>query len=113
MIIDSHAHLVAPEGLYAYRANLIANGGYHFGKPKISDDALGACAQQNVTALDEVGTDVQLLSPRPFQQGHSMTPAVLVEPWIAAFRSSRNRDQMRWRSFRPRLRPKWLVILRT
>jgi predicted TIM-barrel fold metal-dependent hydrolase len=85
VIIDSHAHLVAPDGLYAYRANLIANGGYHFGKPKIADEALAACAQANVAALDEVGTDVQLLSPRPYQQGHSMTPASLVEPWIAAW----------------------------
>ena len=84
MIIDSHAHLIAPDGLYAYRANLIANGGYHFGQPKISDDALAACAAQNVAALDEVGTDMQLLSPRPYQQGHSMTPSSLVAPWIAA-----------------------------
>jgi 4-oxalmesaconate hydratase len=84
VIIDSHAHLVAPDGLYAYRANLIANGGFHFGKPKISDGALAACAAQNVAALDEVGTDIQLLSPRPYQQGHSMTPSSLVEPWIAA-----------------------------
>ena len=84
MIIDSHAHLIAPDGLYAYRANLIANGGYHFGQPKISDDALAACAAQNVAALDEVGTDMQLLSPRPYQQGQSMTPSSLVAPWIAA-----------------------------
>jgi 4-oxalmesaconate hydratase len=84
MIIDSHAHLIAPDGLYAYRANLLANGGYHFGKPKISDEDLAACAAQNVAALDEVGTDLQLLSPRPYQQGHSMQPASLVEPWIAA-----------------------------
>jgi predicted TIM-barrel fold metal-dependent hydrolase len=84
MIIDSHAHLIAPDGLYAYRANLIANGGYHFGQPKISDDALAACAAKNVAALDEVGTDLQLLSPRPYQQGHSMTPSSLVVPWIAA-----------------------------
>lgn len=84
MIIDSHAHLVAPDGLYAFRANLIANGGYHFGAPKISDDDLAACAALNVAALDEVGTDIQLLSPRPYQQGHSMTPSSLVEPWIGA-----------------------------
>jgi len=84
MIIDCHAHLIAPDGLYAHRANLIANGGYHFGQPKISDDALAASAAQNVAALDEVGTDLQLLSPRPYQQGHSMTPSSLVEPWIAA-----------------------------
>jgi 4-oxalmesaconate hydratase len=84
VIIDSHAHLIAPDGLYAYRANLIANGGYHFGEPKITDDDLAACAEKNVRALDEVGTDMQLLSPRPYQQGHSMTPSSLVEPWIAA-----------------------------
>jgi 4-oxalmesaconate hydratase len=84
MIIDSHAHLIAPDSLYAYRANLIANGGYHFGKAKISDDALAACAAQNIAAIDEVGTDLQLLSPRPYQQGHSMSPSSLVEPWIAA-----------------------------
>lgn len=84
MIIDSHAHLIAPDGLYAYRANLIANGGYHFGSPKISDEQIAGCAAANVAALDEVGTDVQLLSPRPYHQGHSMAPSSLVEPWIAA-----------------------------
>ncbi|MEP7739592.1 amidohydrolase family protein [Nocardioides sp. 31GB23] len=84
MIIDAHAHLVAPDGLYAFRANLLANGGYHFGSPKVSDDDVSACAAINVAALDEVGTDVQLLSPRPYQMGHSMTPVSLVEPWIAA-----------------------------
>ena len=84
MIIDAHAHLIAPDGLYAYRANLLANGGFHFGSPKVRDDELAACAAQNVRALDEVETDIQLLSPRPYQMGHSMTPAKLVEPWIAA-----------------------------
>jgi len=27
MIIDCHAHIVAPETLYAYKGNLIANAG--------------------------------------------------------------------------------------
>ena len=45
MIIDAHAHLVAPDGLYAYRAQLMADGGYHPGKPKIPDDALAQCAR--------------------------------------------------------------------
>ena len=84
MIIDSHAHVVAPDGLYAYRANLMADGGYFLGKPKISDDALAQCAQSNVDTMDGVGTDVQLLSPRPYYQGHSMKPARLVDAWIAA-----------------------------
>lgn len=84
MIIDSHAHVVAPEALYAYRSNLLANGGYSRGKPKVSDEALTVCADSNIKLMDEVGTDVQLLSPRPFQQGHSMRPARIVHEWIAA-----------------------------
>jgi 4-oxalmesaconate hydratase len=84
MIIDAHAHLVAPDGLYAYRANLIADGGYHHGKPQISDEALAKAAAGNVAIMDSVGTDVQLLSPRPFHLGTSMQPSRLVAPWVRA-----------------------------
>ncbi len=84
MIIDAHAHLVAPDGLYAYRALLMADGGYHFGKPKIPDGALAEAAAGNVAVMDSVGTDVQLLSPRPFHLGSSMDPARLVAPWVRA-----------------------------
>ena len=84
MIIDAHAHLVAPDGLYAYRATLIADGGYHAGKPKISDDALAEASAGNVAIMDSVGTDLQLVSPRPFHLGSSMNPTRLVEPWIRA-----------------------------
>jgi predicted TIM-barrel fold metal-dependent hydrolase len=84
MIIDAHAHLVAPDGLYAYRAALLADGGYHAGQPKIPDEALAASAAGNVSIMDSVGTDVQLLSPRPYHLGSSMSPSRLVEPWVAA-----------------------------
>jgi predicted TIM-barrel fold metal-dependent hydrolase len=84
MIIDAHAHLVAPDGLYAYRAALLADGGYHAGKPKIPDAALATSAAGNVAVMDSVGTDFQLLSPRPYHLGSSMDPARLVEPWVRA-----------------------------
>lgn len=84
MIIDAHAHLVAPDGLYAFRANLLADGGYHAGAARISDEALAAAAASNVETMDGVGTDVQLLSPRPYHQGHSMQPSRLVAHWIRA-----------------------------
>jgi len=84
MIIDAHAHLVAPDGLYAYRTQLLADGGYHAGKPKISDTALAACADGNVAVMDSVGTDLQLISPRPYHQANSMQPSRLVEPWTRA-----------------------------
>ena len=67
MIIDAHAHLNAPEVFYAYKARLQAVGGHHRGDPKISDSALAAAADRNVALLDEVGTDVQFISPRPYQ----------------------------------------------
>lgn len=84
MIIDAHAHLVAPDGLYAFRAALLADGGYHPGAPKIADYALAKAAAGNVTIMDSVGTDVQLVSPRPFHLGSSMRPVRLVEPWVRA-----------------------------
>jgi len=84
MIIDSHAHLVAPESLYAHRAMLLADGGYHAGKAKIADDDIAECAAGNVAKMDAVGTDMQLISPRPFHQGHSMQPSRLVHPWVAS-----------------------------
>jgi predicted TIM-barrel fold metal-dependent hydrolase len=84
MIIDSHAHLVAPPSFYGYRANLLASGGYYKGKPGISDDQLAASAASNVAIMDSVGTDVQLLCPRPFHQMHSAKPDRVVHWWIEA-----------------------------
>jgi predicted TIM-barrel fold metal-dependent hydrolase len=84
MIIDAHAHLVAPDGLYAFRALLLADGGYHSGRPKISDDALAEAAAGNVAIMDQVGTGLQLLSPRPFHLGSSMQPSRMLAPWVRA-----------------------------
>ena len=67
MIIDSHAHLVAPASLYAHRSNLIVASG-QYGDPyraAISDAELEKAAANNVAIMDGVGTDMQLLSPRP------------------------------------------------
>ena len=67
MIIDAHAHLVAPASLYGYRSSLIVAGGQHGAAlAEISDDELKKFADQNVKLMDEVGTDVQFISPRPF-----------------------------------------------
>lgn len=68
MIIDAHAHLVAPPSFYAHRSNLIVSGG-QYGDPYravVSDEDLKKAAAQNIAIMDGVGTDVQLLSPRPF-----------------------------------------------
>ena len=68
-IIDAHGHLVAPEAFYAHRNHLIVSGGQvsdNF-RASISDADLEKSITSNVAIMDAVGTDVQLLSPRPFQ----------------------------------------------
>lgn len=72
MIIDAHAHLVAPPQLNAHRSNLIvAQGQYGYPlRATISDALLEAAAKSNIDIMDAVGTDVQILSPRPFQLLH-------------------------------------------
>src|SRR5665213_2056887 len=71
MIIDSHAHLVAPPSLYAYRSSLTVSRGQHgFYKTHIPDEELQKQAAHNVKLMDEVGTDLQLLSPRPYMLVH-------------------------------------------
>ena len=71
MIIDSHAHLVAPPDLYAYRSLLIVSGAQHGASlAELKDDVLKQHADRNVAIMDKVGTDIQCLSPRPFQMIH-------------------------------------------
>jgi predicted TIM-barrel fold metal-dependent hydrolase len=84
MVIDAHAHLNAPEIFYAYKARLQSSGGHHRGDPKISDEALAAAAARNVALLDEVGTTMQLISPRPYQLMPSAKPERIVHWWIEA-----------------------------
>jgi 4-oxalmesaconate hydratase len=83
VIIDSHAHLVAPASLYAHRSQLIVSGG-QYGDPyraAVSAGDLEKSAAQNVAIMDGVGTDVQLLSPRPFLMLHGQTRWEEIVSW--------------------------------
>jgi len=79
VIIDCHGHVSAPAQLWAYKAGLLASRGSHGrGGVKVSDDELKAALNHaeigpkgHLDALREHGTDVQLVSPRPFQLMHS------------------------------------------
>jgi 4-oxalmesaconate hydratase len=84
MVIDAHAHLNAPEVFYAYKARLQASGGAYQGDPKISDEELAKAADRNVALMDQVGTDVQLISPRPYQLMSSTKPEQAVHWWMEA-----------------------------
>jgi predicted TIM-barrel fold metal-dependent hydrolase len=85
VIIDVHGHLSAPTELYAYKSLLLAGRGMHgAGGPGLSDDKIRAAAAAHADMLAQVGTDVQLLSPRPFHLMHSETPERMVRWWVAA-----------------------------
>jgi len=88
MIIDCHAHVSAPVELWAYKAGLLAHRGAHGrGKVNVTDDQIRYAVEEHKEAfphphlpyIDRVGTDVQLVSPRPFQLMHSEKPAKLVQ----------------------------------
>lgn len=86
MIIDCHGHVSAPAELWAYKANIISHRGSHGrGKVVVSDEELLAAMNQKEMApvghldmLERAGTDVQLISPRPFQMMHSQKPGRVV-----------------------------------
>jgi len=90
MVIDVHGHLTAPDSLYVYKANILSHRGSHGrGKVEISDDEMIAFLNQptfgtgksHLALLKEVGTDLQLLSPRPYQMMQAEKPA-RVSQWF-------------------------------
>jgi 4-oxalmesaconate hydratase len=80
VIIDAHGHTVAPSELYEYQAKLIARRS-PFKGPELADDLLAAKVKHHVQLLDEVGTDVQFISPRPYTMMHSLFNAGVVRAW--------------------------------
>jgi predicted TIM-barrel fold metal-dependent hydrolase len=90
VIIDCHGHVSAPPQLWAYKASLLAARGSHGrGGVKLSADDMMAALnaseigpRSHLDALKHHGTDVQLISPRPFQLMHSEKPVRLVQWFV-------------------------------
>lgn len=86
MIIDCHGHVSPPTELWAYKAHLLSHRGEHGRRmPEVTDEEILHFANRKEMApcghldmLQRVGTDRQLLSPRPFQMMHSAKPGRLV-----------------------------------
>ncbi len=86
MIVDCHGHVSAPAELWVYKSLLLSHRGEH-GKrfPDLTDEEILSHTNKKEMApcghldmLDRVGTNYQLLSPRPFQMMHSEKPGFLV-----------------------------------
>jgi predicted TIM-barrel fold metal-dependent hydrolase len=85
MIIDIHAHVTAPDSLYVYKAGLISHrGGHGRGAVNATDEdiikALNSPVfggSSHLDQLKEAGTDMQIISPRPYQMMHSESPKLV------------------------------------
>ncbi len=79
-VIDVHGHVSAPKDLYVYKSLLLASRGEH-GKTgiKIADELVVAAAKPHIELLKTLKTDIQLISPRPFQAMHSEKPEKLIQ----------------------------------
>src|SRR5262245_11951324 len=85
MVIDSHGHITAPDSLYVYKSGLLSHRGAHGrGSPGATDDdiikALNSPVHggsSHLEQLKEAGTDMQLISPRPYQMMHSENPKLV------------------------------------
>jgi predicted TIM-barrel fold metal-dependent hydrolase len=90
MIIDVHGHLCASPKLYAWFTLLLASRAtYGTPPPPFSDDEMRSLVetQRNLSALDGAGTDVQLISPRPFSMFHAEKPGRVTHRWIEGLNS--------------------------
>src|SRR5690625_3039894 len=84
MIIDAHAHLIVPKSLNAFWPVIAVSNGLHDSlMPAIPEEEIKECADRNVAIMDSVGTDMQLLSPRPFTLMHSHHRKEDVQKWVA------------------------------
>jgi predicted TIM-barrel fold metal-dependent hydrolase len=82
-VIDVHGHVTAPLELYNFKSLLLASRGEHGkGGLKVPDEHVMKAAQPHVDLLKSAGTDMQLISPRPFQAMHSEKPHKIVH-WLA------------------------------
>lgn len=85
MIIDVHGHLCASPRLYAWYTLLLASrASYGTPPPSFSDDEMLSLPEtrRNLDALDLAGTDVQLISPRPFTLFQAEKPGRVAHRWI-------------------------------
>jgi 4-oxalmesaconate hydratase len=80
MIIDAHGHIVAPSQMYEWQAKLFARRTAVKGKV-LSDDLLGEALARHLKLLDNIGTDIQFISPRPYTMAHSLFNEKVVRSW--------------------------------
>jgi 4-oxalmesaconate hydratase len=86
MVIDAHGHLITPLPVFGVRTILQASNGQHskewYMARYLRDVDFDSAADRGVKLMDQVGTDLQLISPRPFTLMHSHPVARDVRTWV-------------------------------
>ena len=86
MIIDAHAHLVTPMSVMGIRSFIQASNGQHsiewLKNNYLSEEDMARAIKFNLDTMDKVGTDLQILSPRPFTLMHSHPKFRDVNTWV-------------------------------
>ena len=85
MIIDIHAHVTAPDSLYVYKSGILSHrGGHGRGAVNATDEEIIKAlnvpnfgGSSHFDQLKEAGTDMQIISPRPYQMMHSESPKLV------------------------------------
>lgn len=88
MIIDAHNHIVAGRELSAYQAGLLNSRGFHGkGRSGVTEETIERARWQghkHSEVLEQVGTDMAFLSPRPYTMMHSEKPEKIVHWYCEA-----------------------------
>jgi OH-DDVA meta-cleavage compound hydrolase len=85
MVIDAHAHVTAPDSLWVYKAQILAHRGGHGrgGTGATDEDIIQALnkpvfgGSSHLAQIKEAGTDMQIISPRPYQMMTSEHPKLV------------------------------------
>ena len=85
MIIDIHGYVVAPPKVYQQKASMLAEQGWGVSDLMPPREEIEAYARRTVAFLEEVGTDIQCIAPRPYHLLHGQAPARIVRRWISTY----------------------------
>ena len=85
MVIDAHAHVTAPDSLWVFKAQILAHRGGHGrgGTGATDEDIIQALnkpvfgGSSHLAQIKEAGTDMQVISPRPYQMMTSEHPKLV------------------------------------
>lgn len=88
MIIDAHQHVIAGKDLGNYQASLYhARHSQARGSHNLTSESVANArwkGHKHTDLMDEVGTDVAFISPRPYTMMHSEKPEIIVHWYCRA-----------------------------